>query len=43
MKERSLLEVEERNLAQWRDIGYFPNAQWHGATAEFSMYFLNLR
>ena len=41
--EEDELEVLERHLAQWRDIGYFPNAQWHGATAEFSMYFLNLR
>tara|TARA_R100000008_G_scaffold71003_1_gene48733 strand:+ start:108 stop:656 length:549 start_codon:yes stop_codon:yes gene_type:complete len=41
--EEDELEVVERRLAQWRDIGYFPNAQWHGATAEFELYFLNLR
>ena len=41
--EEDELEVVERNLAQWRDIGYFPSAQWHGATAEFELYFLNLR
>ena len=41
--EEDELEVLERSLAQWRDIGYFPTAQWHGATAEFELYFLNLR
>jgi len=41
--EEDELEVLERHLAQWRDIGYFPSAQWHGATAEFELYFLNLR
>ena len=41
--EEDELEVLERHLAQWRDIGYFPTAQWHGATAEFYLYFLNLR
>jgi len=41
--EEDELEVLERHLAQWRDIGYFPAAQWHGATAEFELYFLNLR
>ena len=41
--EEDELEVVERHLAQWRDIGYFPSAQWHGATAEFELYFLNLR
>lgn len=41
--EEDELEVLERTLAQWRDIGYFPSAQWHGATAEFELYFLNLR
>ena len=41
--EEDELEVIERHLAQWRDIGYFPSAQWHGATAEFELYFVNLR
>jgi hypothetical protein len=41
--EEDELEVVERHLAQWRDIGFFPTAQWHGATAEFQIYFLNLR
>jgi hypothetical protein len=41
--EEDELEVLERHLAQWRDIGFLPTAQWHGATAEFELYFLNLR
>ena len=41
--EEEELEILERNLAQWRDIGYMPQAQWHGATAEFELFFLNLR
>jgi hypothetical protein len=41
--EEDELEILERNLAQWRDIGFMPQAQWHGATAEFELFFLNLR
>ena len=41
--EEDELEVIERHLAQWRDIGFLPTAQWYGATAEFELYFLNLR
>ena len=41
--EEDELEVLERHLAQWRDIGFMPTAQWYGATAEFELYFLNLR
>ena len=41
--EEDELEILERHLAQWRDIGFMPRAQWYGATAEFELYFLNLR
>jgi hypothetical protein len=41
--EEDELEILERHLAQWRDIGFMPTAQWFGATAEFELYFLNLR
>jgi hypothetical protein len=41
--EEDELEILERNLAQWRDIGFMPQAQWYGATAEFELFFLNLR
>ena len=37
------LEVLERHLAQWRDIGFMPQAGWYGATAEFDIFFLNKR
>ena len=33
--EEDELEILERHLAQWRDIGFMPRAQWYGATAEF--------
>ena len=36
-------EVLERHLAQWRDIGFMPQAGWYGATAEFDIFFLNKR
>ena len=41
--EEEELQILERNLAQWRDIGFMPQAQWHGATAEFELFFLNKR
>jgi len=41
--EEDELEILERHLQQWRDIGFMPQAQWYGATAEFSLAFLNLR
>jgi hypothetical protein len=41
--EEDELEILERHLNQWRDIGFMPQAQWYGATAEFSLVFLNLR
>ena len=41
--EEDELEILERHLDQWRDIGFMPQAQWYGATAEFSLAFLNLR
>jgi hypothetical protein len=41
--EEEELEILERHLNQWRDIGFMPQSQWHGATAEFSLAFLNKR
>ena len=41
--EEEELEMLERHLDQWRDIGFMPQAQWYGATAEFSLAFLNKR
>jgi hypothetical protein len=41
--EEEELEILERNLEQWRDIGFISEVQWYGATAEFEIYFLNKR
>ena len=41
--EEEELEILERHLEQWRDIGFMPQSQWYGATAEFTLAFLNLR
>ena len=41
--EEEELEILERHLNQWRDIGFMPQSQWYGATAEFSLAFLNKR
>jgi hypothetical protein len=41
--EEDELDILERHLEQWRDIGFMPQSQWYGATAEFSLAFLNLR
>tara|TARA_Y100000361_G_C11078290_1_gene299586 strand:+ start:211 stop:714 length:504 start_codon:yes stop_codon:yes gene_type:complete len=41
--EEEELQILERHLAQWRDIGYVEAVQWYGATAEFQIYFLNKR
>ena len=37
------LEILERHLVQWRDIGYVSDLQWYGATADFNIFFLNKR
>jgi len=41
--EEEELQILERHLEQWRDIGYVDVVQWYGATAEFQIYFLNKR
>ena len=41
--EEEELEILERHLTSWRDIGYIETVQWYGATAEFEIYFLNKR
>ena len=41
--EEEELQILERHLAQWRDIGYVEAVQWYGATAEFQIYFLYKR
>ncbi len=41
--EEEELEVLERHLDSWRDIGFLDNLQWYGATAQFTLYFKNYR
>ena len=41
--EEEELQILERHLQQWRDIGFISEVQWYGATAEFEIYFLNKR
>jgi len=37
------LEVIERQLLGWRDIGYMPEFQWYGASCDYSLSFKNFR
>ena len=41
--EEEELQILERHLASWRDVGYIEAVQWYGATADFEIYFLNKR
>jgi len=41
--EEEELQIVERHLASWRDIGFIQEVEWYGATAEFEIYFLNKR
>ena len=41
--EEEELEIVERHLDSWRDIGFLDALKWYGATAEFEIYFLNKR
>jgi hypothetical protein len=41
--EEEELEIVERHLDSWRDIGFLDNLQWYGATAQFTLYFKNYR
>ena len=37
------VEVIERHLQAWRDVGFTPMMQWWGASAQFMLTFLNYR
>ena len=37
------VDVQERHLQAWRDVGYSPVMQWWGASAQFMLTFLNYR
>lgn len=37
------MEVLERRLLAWRDIGYMPEFQWYGASCDYTLTFKNYR
>ena len=37
------VDVQERHLQAWRDVGYSSSMQWWGASAQFMLTFLNYR
>ena len=37
------VDVQEKHLQAWRDVGFSPTMQWWGATAQFVLTFLNYR
>ena len=36
-------QVIERHLESWQNIGFIPDLQWYGATADFLLTFTNFR
>ena len=36
-------QVLERHLNSWQSVGYIPDLQWYGASADFSITFTNIR
>jgi hypothetical protein len=37
------LDVHERHLETWRNIGFMEELQWYGASADFLLTFSNFR
>ena len=37
------MEITERRLLAWRDIGYMPEFQWYGASCDYALTFQNYR
>jgi|TARA_Y100001938_G_C8006264_1_gene387470 hypothetical protein len=37
------LEILQRNVLAWNDVGHMPQVQWYGATCRMSVVFLNKR
>ena len=37
------MEILERRLMGWRDIGYMPEFQWYGASCDYTLTFKNYR
>ena len=36
-------QILERHLSSWQNIGFIPDLQWYGASAEFLITFTNIR
>ena len=36
-------QVIERHLNSWQNVGFIPDLQWYGATADFMLTFTNIR
>ena len=36
-------QIIERHLESWQNIGFIPDLQWYGATADFLLTFTNIR
>ena len=36
-------QVIERHLNSWSNVGFIPDLQWYGASADFMITFTNLR
>ena len=36
-------QVLERHLNSWQNIGFIPDLQWYGASADFLITFTNIR
>ena len=41
--EEEELEITERHVLAWNDIGFMPQMQWYGASCRMSIVFLNKR
>jgi len=41
--EEEELEILDRRLDAWRDVGYLEQFQWYGASASFTLHFKNYR
>jgi len=41
--EEETIEIIERSLMAWRDIGYMPEFQWYGASCDYGLTFKNYR
>ena len=36
-------QIIERHLNSWQNIGFIPELQWYGASAQFMLTFTNIR